>query len=114
MSRVAWFSSSAGTGSSMRGHKQAIPDNVIRGKLEQKRQAVIKGILRTYGSVDRLDAICLGVRFHVNAETIAQDVQSAREALKREALAEERAAREAEQRRAELMLAREILKRGGV
>jgi hypothetical protein len=53
------------------------------------------------------------VRFHVNAETIAQDVQSAREALKREALAEERAAREAEQRRAELMLAREILKRGG-
>jgi hypothetical protein len=78
------------------------------------QQAVIEKILCSYGSVDRLDAICLGLRFHVGAEVITEDVRSASEALKREALAQERAAREAHERAAELALAREILKRGGV
>jgi hypothetical protein len=61
----------------------------------------------------RVDIICLGVRFRVGPEVIAEDVTSAREALKREAAAQERVARETRERQSELELAREILKRGG-
>lgn len=63
---------------------------------------------------NRLDAICFGVRFHVGTEVIAEEVQSAREGLKRETVAQEQAAQLASGRAAELALAREILKRGGV
>jgi len=75
----------------------------MKGK---SRQEVIQEILRTYGSVDRVDVICLGVRFHVGPEVITRDVANARETLKQEGVTRERAA--------ELALAREILKRGGV
>jgi hypothetical protein len=85
----------------------------MKGKPEQQRQAVIKEILSTHGSVDRLDAICLGVRFHVGAEVIAEDVRRAGEVLKQEALGQQHAAREAQERTAELALARKILKSGG-
>jgi len=85
----------------------------MKGKAEQNRQAVIKEILCTYGSVDRVDAICLGVRFHVGPEVITEDVRRAREALKTEAAVQERAVALERERRAELTLAREILKRGG-
>jgi hypothetical protein len=78
------------------------------------RQEVIRDILRTYGTLDRVDVICLGVRFHVGAEVITEDVTSAKEALKQEAAVQQRGAREAQERAAELALAREILKRGGV
>ena len=96
----------------MRGHKRdklylLIP---MKGK---SRQEVIKGILRTYGGIDRVDAICLGVRFKVGPEVITQDVRSAGEALKREALEQERMAALTRERQSELALAREILKRGG-
>jgi hypothetical protein len=74
----------------------------MKSKTEQNRQTTIKEILCTYGSVDRLDVICLGVRFHVGAEVIAEDVRSASEALKRGALVQERAAVLAHERAAEL------------
>ena len=86
----------------------------MKGKPEENgRQAAIKEILPTYGSVDRLDTICLGVRFRVGPEVITEDVQRAGEALKREALVQQHGAELAQERAAELAVAREILKRGG-
>jgi hypothetical protein len=87
----------------------------MKGKAGQdKRQAANKAILRTYGSVDRVDAICLGARFHVAPEVIAEDVRNVSEALRRELLVQERAAKEVCERQAELTLARKILRDGGV
>jgi hypothetical protein len=85
----------------------------MKGKLEQNRQAVIKEILCTYGSIDRLDVICFGVRFHVGESVITEDIRSASEALKREALEQEHGTELAQERAAELELARQILKGGG-
>jgi hypothetical protein len=78
----------------------------MKGK---SRQEVIKGILRTYGTLDHVDAICLGVWFGVRPEVITEEVASVSEALKREAMAKARDT----QRAAELALARKILRSGG-
>jgi hypothetical protein len=80
----------------------------MKGK---SRQEVVREILRTYGNVDHVDAICLGVRFKCSPEVITEDVRSAGETLKQEALAQKRAAQLAEQRRAELEVARKILRK---
>jgi hypothetical protein len=89
----------------------------MKGK---SRQEVIKGILRTYGQGDLVDALCLGVRFHVEPEVISEDVRRAGEALQREAsaqqreaLAQQRATALDRERAAELEVARRILKTGG-
>jgi hypothetical protein len=82
----------------------------MKGK---RRQEVIQDILRTYGSVDHVDAICLGVRFHVDAETITEDIRRAKEALKAEAIAQQRAARLERERKAELERDRRIFRSGG-
>jgi hypothetical protein len=71
-------------------------------------------IEKSYGGLDRLDCVCLGVRFKCSLETIIQDFARADEALKAERQAEKRAAVLAQERATELALAREILKRGGV
>ena len=83
----------------------------MKNKPERNRQEVIKRILRTHGSVDRVDTVCLSVRFKCSPEVITEDVRSAGETLKQEALAQKRAAQLAEQRRAELEVARKILRK---
>jgi hypothetical protein len=60
----------------------------MKNKLEQRRQEVIARILRGYGSIDRVDTLCLGVRFKVAPEVITQDVANVSEALKREVVAQ--------------------------
>jgi hypothetical protein len=84
----------------------------MKGKQQQRREVIVQ-ILRGYGSLDRVDTVCLASRFRVDVGTITEDVRCASEALKRETLAEQRAAREAQERVAELALARRILKSGG-
>jgi hypothetical protein len=81
----------------------------MKGKSEQ-RQAVIKEILSTYGSVDRLDVVCLTVRFHVGPEVIAEDIRRAEQALQQQALAQQREAQAQQERQIELMKARQILR----
>jgi hypothetical protein len=82
----------------------------MKGKIE--RQEVIQQILRTYGAVDRLDVVCLTVRFHVGPEVIAEDIRRAEQALQQQAVAQQREALAREERQAELARARQIL-RGG-
>ena len=84
----------------------------MKNKLEQRRQEVIARILRGYGSIDRVDTLCLGVRFKVAPEVITQDVANVSEALKREVVAQERAAQLAQERTAELALVQKILRSG--
>jgi hypothetical protein len=67
----------------------------------------------TYGGIDCLDAICLGVRFKCSPQTIIEDFRCADEALKAERQAQKRAAELAQECTAELALARRILKSGG-
>ena len=85
----------------------------MKNKLEQRRQEVIARILRGYGSLDRVDIVCLATRFRIGPEVIREDIRIAGETLKRETLAQQRAAREAQERERELALARKILKAGG-
>ena len=82
----------------------------MKGK---SRQEVVREILRTYGNVDRIDTICLGVRFRVKPEVITEDARRAGDALKTEAATQQRAATSAQERAAELAIARRILKSGG-
>jgi hypothetical protein len=115
VSWVVMLSPGARASSSTRGHNMTYISRILmKGKLEQKRQEVIQEILRGYGSLDRIDAICLGVRFKCSPEAITEDVRNAQEALKHEASAQQHAARETQERVAELALARKILKSGGV
>jgi hypothetical protein len=71
---------------------------------------VIKEILSTYGSVDRLDVVCLTVRFNVGPEVIAEDIRRAEQALQQQALAQQREAQAQQERQIELMKARQILR----
>jgi hypothetical protein len=78
--------------------------------VRNKRQVVIKEILRRYGSLDRFDTVCLGVRFGVRPEVIAEDVRTVSETFERERSAQQQAALLDEQRAAELERARRILR----
>jgi|SRR6516162_6013915 hypothetical protein len=62
----------------------------MKNKPERNRQEVIKRILRTHGSVDRVDTVCLSVRFKCSPEVIAEDVPTIRESLKQEVLVQQR------------------------
>ena len=105
------FSSRAGARSSIGRHEGKLyPLIDMKGK---RRQEVIRDILRVHGSVDHVDALCLGVRFGVRPEVITEEVASVSEALKREAMAKARDTQRAQERSAELALAQKILRSGG-
>jgi hypothetical protein len=82
----------------------------MKGKSEQ-RQAAIQQILSSYGAIDDIDIVCLGVRFHVGPEVIAEDIRRAQKALQQQAAAQQREVQARAERQAELERARQILRR---
>jgi hypothetical protein len=86
----------------------------MKGKAgQERRQAAIKEILRTYGSIDHVDVICLGVRFKCTPEVIVEDIASLQESQKREALVQQHVLEMEQARQAEMRIARRILRSGG-
>jgi hypothetical protein len=83
----------------------------MKGKAaETKRQVVIKEILRTYGSVDHVDTLCLATRFHVDVKTITEDVRCVREGMEREAVLQKRTMVLEQERVAQLAVAKRVLR----
>jgi hypothetical protein len=85
----------------------------MKDKSEQRLE-VIKEILSKHGSLDSIDAKCLGVRFGVKLTVIGEDIRTASEMLQQEASARAREAELARERQIEsereLQIARAILK----